>query len=99
MIYYAIQRLNQVGKEKFGTGHALVLKQIFMNGEVLELVSKSSMWSSLSDESDNTLVGELCMIGDVYRLKTMPESRIQLRVETNDGHVFSYALFGMIDIV
>lgn len=99
VIHYAIQQLDRIGKEKFGQNAELVLKQILMNDEMLAGVSKSGMWAQTTDADDVTVVGELFKIGRVHRMKTLPDSRVQLYVEANTGHKFNYALFGLIDVL
>lgn len=99
VIHYALQRLDQIGKEKYGPGAELCLKQIFMNDETLEAVTRSSMWNSLSDADDLTILGELYKMGTVHRMKTMPGSRVQLYIKVNDGGRYRHTLFGLIDIL
>jgi hypothetical protein len=99
IIHYAIQQLDQLGKEKFEKNAELVVKQIFMNDETLACVQTSNMWSPMSDVEDPSVVGQLFKIGTVQQMKTLSGSRVQLCVAANTGRKFNYALFGLIDIL
>lgn len=99
VIHYAIQQLDRIGKEKFGSNSELEAKQIFMNDETLEGVQSSSMWTKRTDKEDDTLMGDLYKIGVVHRMKTLPGSRAQIYVTVNSGLPSRNALFGLIHIL
>lgn len=99
VIHYAIQQLDRIGKEKFGSNSELEAKQIFMNDETLEGVQSSSVWTKRTDKEDDTLMGDLYKIGVVHRMKTLPGSRAQIYVTVNSGLPSRNALFGLIHIL
>lgn len=99
IIHYAIQHLNRIGKEKFGSTAELETRQIFMNDEMLVAIQKSSLWASRSDAEDLTIMGELYKIGVVHEMKTLSGSRVQLYMKVNAGGPYRHTLFGLIDII